>query len=93
MEIETSWELKGRAEGQRSLLQRQLGRKLGTLPDTVRSQLATLSSSQLVALGEALLDFTTVSDVERWLAAPPPPMHDDENAGADEDESDLADEE
>lgn len=90
MEIVTSWELKGRAEGQRSLLERQLGRKLGTLPNRVLSQLATLSSSQLVALGEALLDFTTVSDVERWLAAPPPPVHDDDDADADED--DLADE-
>lgn len=99
MEIIGSWELRGRAEGraeglvegQLRLLERQLMRKFGALPDAVTARLTQLSSSQLTALGEALLDFTTVSDVERWLAAPPPPVHEDDDAG--EDEDDLADEE
>lgn len=84
MEIVTSWEQKGRAEGllegrvegriegQRSLLARQLSHKLGALSDEVQAQLTTLSSTQLIALGEALLDFTTLADLKTWLAAPPP---------------------
>jgi hypothetical protein len=80
MEIVTSWELKGRAEGvvegQRLLLERQLARKLAVLSDDIRARLALLSSSQLTALGEALLEFTTFADLEAWLAAPPPPEDD-----------------
>ena len=93
MDIVTSWQREGRAEGQRLILERQLTRKFGVLPDDVIARLPQLSSSQLTALGEALLDFTTVSDVERWLAAPPPPVNEDDDAGEDEDEDDQADEE
>ena len=103
MEIVTSWQREGRAEGraeglvegQLRLLERQLARKFGVLPDHVIARLPQLSSSQLTALGEALLDFTTVSDVERWLASPPPPVNeaDDEAEDEDEDEDDQADEE
>lgn len=89
--IVTSWELKGRAEGQRLILERQLTRKFGVLPDAVIARLPQLSSSQLTALAEALLDFTTVSDMERWLASPPPPVNEDDDEG--EDEDDQADEE
>lgn len=93
MEIMGSWELRGRArglvEGQLLLLERQLTRKFGALPDTVTSRLNQLSSSQLTALGEALLDFTSLSDVEHWLASPPPPVS---AADEDEDEDELLDE-
>lgn len=92
MEIVTSWELKGRAEGQRLILERQLTRKFGALSEDVTSRLTQLSSSQLTALGEALLDFTTMSDVERWLATPPPPVSEDDDEYEGEDEDDLADE-
>lgn len=82
MEIVTSWEQKGRAEGraeglvegQRQLIERLLLRKLGPLPDDVLDSLATLSSSQLTALGEALLDFTAPGDLGAWLRTPPPPQ-------------------
>jgi len=95
MDIVTSWQREGRAEGRAEglvegklrLLERQLMRKFGVLSDDVTSRLTLLSSSQLTALGEALLDFTSLSDVERWLTAPPPPVNDDQA-----DEADQADE-
>lgn len=79
MEMMTSWERKGRAEGrvegrvegQQELLERQLTRKLGTLPDAIRVRLTTLSIAQLGALGEALLEFMQFADLEAWLAALP----------------------
>lgn len=81
MEIVTSWEQKGRAEGlvegQRQLIERLLMRKLGPLPDDVLDRLAVLSSSQLTALGEALLDFTAPDDLAAWLLAHPLPQNDE----------------
>jgi hypothetical protein len=72
MKFVTSWERQGRQEGQRDLVERMLTRKLGQLPEPVTTRLATLSSSQLTALGEALFDFAALSDLEQWLLAPPP---------------------
>lgn len=81
MEIVTSWEQKGRAEGlvegQRQLIERLLLRKLGPLPDDVLDSLAALSSSQLAALGEALLDFTAPDELSAWLRTLPPPQDED----------------
>lgn len=81
MEIVTSWEQKGRAEGlvegQRQLIERLLMRKLGPLPDDVLDRLAALSSAQLTALGEALLDFTAPDDLTAWLLAHPLPQNDE----------------
>lgn len=97
MEIMGSWELRGLArgraeglvEGQRLVLERQLTRKFGAQPESVTMHLNQLSSSQLSALGEALLEFTSMSDVERWLAAPPPAVNEKD---ADEDEDEPFDE-
>lgn len=85
MEIVTSWQREGRAEGQRLLIERLLTRKFGALPEGITARLAQLAASQLTALGEALLDVTALHDVERWLAAPPPPVDDAADAGDDED--------
>jgi predicted transposase/invertase (TIGR01784 family) len=57
----------GREEGQRSLILRQLTRRVGELPQAVRSQVEALSLEQLEDLGEALLDFTSLDDVRAWL--------------------------
>jgi hypothetical protein len=40
---------------------------VGELPEPVRSQIAALPIAQLEALGEALLDFSGLSDLETWL--------------------------
>ncbi|WP_316435618.1 DUF4351 domain-containing protein [Leptolyngbya sp. NK1-12] len=55
-------------EGKRSLVIRQLTRRVGELPQVVRSQVEALSLEQVEELGEALLDFTSLDDVQSWLA-------------------------
>lgn len=59
----------GREEGERSLILRQLTRRVGEVPEPLRKQIDTLAIAQLESLGEALLDFTNLSDLENWLAA------------------------
>ncbi|GAB4385258.1 MAG: hypothetical protein Kow00121_49960 [Elainellaceae cyanobacterium] len=72
MEIVTSWMQQGIEQGieqgERSLILRQLTRRLGELPDSLKAQINTLSVPQLEALGEALLDFTSLAEVEQWLS-------------------------
>jgi predicted transposase/invertase (TIGR01784 family) len=62
---------KGKAEGQleegQSLILRQLPRRVGDLTPALRLQVQALSLPQLESLGEALLDFTRVEDLEQWL--------------------------
>ncbi|MBE9079032.1 DUF4351 domain-containing protein [Romeria aff. gracilis LEGE 07310] len=55
-------------ERERSLIFRLLARKLGEVPEAARSQINQLPITQLETLGEALLDFSTHSDLESWLA-------------------------
>lgn len=60
-------EQKGIVKGERSLVLRQLSRRLGNIPDALLSQIQALSLEQVEALGEALLDFSTLADLEGWL--------------------------
>jgi predicted transposase/invertase (TIGR01784 family) len=57
----------GRTEEARSLVLRLLARRVGTLPANVEAQVQALALPQLEALGEALLDFAGLDDLERWL--------------------------
>ena len=52
---------------QRSLLVRQLNRKLGPISADSINQINTLPIAQLESLGEALLDFGTIADLTTWL--------------------------
>jgi hypothetical protein len=67
------WEQRTREEGiqqgEKKLVLRLLTRQIGEVPEAVRSQIDQLSLTQLEALGEALLDFSSLSDLEGWLAA------------------------
>jgi Domain of unknown function (DUF4351) len=54
-------EAKGIELGERSLVKRLLTRRFGDLQDPIAVQISGLSIDQLEALGEALLDFTTIS--------------------------------
>ncbi len=71
MEIVTSWMEQGMERGAKqeaqSIILRQLTRRVGELPDPVRSQIDALSITQLESLGEALLDFSNLSDLAAWL--------------------------
>jgi predicted transposase/invertase (TIGR01784 family) len=57
----------GRTEEARSLVLRQLTRRIGVVSPELQSHITILSLSQLEALGEALLDFTEAGDLVRWL--------------------------
>ncbi|MDG2990917.1 Rpn family recombination-promoting nuclease/putative transposase [Candidatus Synechococcus calcipolaris G9] len=59
----------GRQEGESTLILRQLHRRLGILSDQVVSQIRGLSLEQLESLGEALLDFQDLYDLETWLGS------------------------
>ena len=67
MEITTSWEQMGIAQGKETLVVRQLRRRLGPVPDILTARLNTLTAAQLDDLGEALLDFRTAADLQQWL--------------------------
>ena len=60
-------EQRGIEQGERSLILRQLTRKVGDIPQELRSQVEQLSLTQLESLGEALLDFSTRQDLIAWL--------------------------
>ena len=59
----------GRQEGEVSLVLRQLQRRCGQLPSAVHEHIVRLDLPRLEALGEALLEFRGIADVEQWLAA------------------------
>jgi predicted transposase/invertase (TIGR01784 family) len=58
----------GREEEARSMVLRQLGRRCGTLSKEIADRIVGLSQlSDLEALGDALLDFESIVDLEVWL--------------------------
>lgn len=59
----------GRESEAKTLILRQLTRRVGELPQEVRSLVESLSLEQLENLGEALLDFQGMSDLDAWLEA------------------------
>jgi hypothetical protein len=67
LEWEQRTEQRGMAE--RSLILRQLTRRLGELPTSVKAQIDGLAMPQLEQLGDALLDFASLADLVDWLAA------------------------
>lgn len=68
LEWEQETQVRSRQDGERSLVLRLLARRVGTLPASIQSQVETLSLEQIESLGEALLDFTGLADLENWLA-------------------------
>ena len=57
----------GRSVEAKTLVLRLLTRRLGELPQEVRSRIESLSLEQLEDLVEALLDFQGMSDLDAWL--------------------------
>ena len=74
-EGEQKGELKGRQEGMdagkleeaQALILRQLTRRIGNMAPAMQTQVQSLSLTQLENLGEALLDFSTPTDLLDWL--------------------------
>jgi predicted transposase YdaD len=57
----------GKQEGEAQLIIRLLHRRCGGLSPSEETQIRSLDLNQLESLGEALLDFTTIADLEAWL--------------------------
>jgi predicted transposase/invertase (TIGR01784 family) len=54
-------------EGKQELVLRLLTKRFGKLPDAIATQVQTCSAERLNQLGEALLDFAAIADLEAWL--------------------------
>ena len=79
MQITTSWMRqgieqgieqgveRGIEQGQRSLVMRLIQHKFGEVNSNLATKLENLNSVQLGALGEALLDFSSIDDLTTWL--------------------------
>jgi Domain of unknown function (DUF4351) len=61
------WRQETLQEGERSLILRQLTHRIGPIASNIETQIAAFSVSQLEELGEALLDFSSAADLDRWL--------------------------
>jgi predicted transposase/invertase (TIGR01784 family) len=59
--------LKGKLEGEQTVILRQLARCVGDVSPELQSQIQSLSLYQLEALADALLDFSTLTDLRTWL--------------------------
>jgi predicted transposase/invertase (TIGR01784 family) len=59
---------RGRTEGEQALVLKLLIRKLGKINPQLRSRISSLKIEQVESLGEALLDFTSIADLEAWLS-------------------------
>jgi predicted transposase YdaD len=61
-------EARGEAKGEVRMILLQLNHRLGLVPDRVLTQIQQLTVPQLEDLGEALLDFTSLVELEGWLS-------------------------
>ena len=59
---------RGKQEEALALIMRQLARRLGAIAPQLEDQIRGLSVPQLEDLGEALLDFSSETDLTSWLA-------------------------
>jgi hypothetical protein len=58
---------RGRQEEAGALVQKQLRRRFGPLAQETEDRIVALPLDRVEALGEDLLDFTAVTDLEAWL--------------------------
>ncbi|MGI0480770.1 DUF2887 domain-containing protein [Geminocystis sp. CENA526] len=66
-EVVSYWKERALQEGEAELLIRQLTRRCGVLSDELMEKVRSLSIPELESLGEALLDFQGMSDLENWF--------------------------
>jgi hypothetical protein len=57
--------------GEQQLIIRLLNRRIGGIESSFIETIRTLSIEQLELLGEALLDFSSITDLEQWLQNKP----------------------
>jgi hypothetical protein len=61
---------RGRRQGEIELVLRLLRRRLGSVTAPQEKALRVLSISRIEALGEALIEFSSPADLDRWLRKP-----------------------
>jgi Domain of unknown function (DUF4351) len=66
-QTEQRGEQRGAFQEAQALILRQLARRIGTVAPVAQTQIQSLSLTQLENLGEALLDFSSPSDLSNWL--------------------------
>jgi predicted transposase YdaD len=54
--------------GEVNMVIRQLTRRCGNVSESLQAKVRSLSIPQLESLGEALLDFKGIEDLENWLS-------------------------
>lgn len=59
----------GRREGQAALVIRLLTKRFEEVPEAVSNHIQNLSVSDLESLGEAILDFSSLAQLQDWLQA------------------------
>jgi len=59
---------KGRQQGESAVILRILTKRFGSLPERVKEEVSVLATERLEELGEALLDFKSLGDLDDWLA-------------------------
>ncbi|WP_017295345.1 DUF2887 domain-containing protein [Geminocystis herdmanii] len=64
----TEGETLGMTKGEANMAIRLLTRRCGNLSNELQTKVRSLSIPQLESLGEALLDFNGISDLENWLS-------------------------
>jgi predicted transposase YdaD len=67
-EGEVKGEAKGHIEEAKGLVIRQLTRKLGNVSPKLLTKIEALPLDRVESLGEDLLDFTSLSQLETWLS-------------------------
>jgi hypothetical protein len=60
-------EERGELKGCQELVLRLLGKRVGAVPAELEGQIRALSLMKVEELGDALLDFTQMSDLGEWL--------------------------
>jgi predicted transposase YdaD len=60
--------VEGRVEEARGLVIRLLTRKLGNVSLKLVAKIQTLPLERVESLGEDLLDFTSIANLEQWLS-------------------------
>jgi len=72
MQITNQWEEHGirigQEQGSRAILLRLLSHKFESVSTQLREQIDSLSQDKLEQLADAVLDFSTVADVQSWMA-------------------------
>ena len=68
MQLMTSMRREGIHDGKETLIARLMEKRLGVVPPEMTARLNTLSSDDLDDLGVAILDFSTLADLESWLS-------------------------